>query len=189
MKRVYRKPLLFFFGSILFLIITFVASVKFLEKRLEDDVSKSDVKEFPVVVITHDSAKVTLIDTSERSKDKDQNFSFLIPVGQEDKVNQWLRLSQQNRGAKGLPEVRVKQISEGRQEIELEIYSDGFFVSRYEAEDKQIRPLMLKITGPGWVFYPCSATLLIGGVSFGILQFGLWLSRRIRLLETIKWQE
>ena len=162
-----------------FLILTFAISWKYLEKQAEEDVSNTKPEYFPVIVITSDKSELVFTKDLEKYEKDNPNYSFLISeIGMEDLINKRLDDDQIRRHGKGTPRISAKMLAEGKQEIEFEIITDGFLVSRYEATEKEVKPLMFKSSGPGFVFLPCGATFFFGFVGFFLLRFILWFIKR-----------
>lgn len=162
-------------GVIAIGIICFAVSFLFWKNRWQEDVSDRPPHEFPAVVVTSKAAELILYSGRESFESEYKEYSFTIPTGRVALINEQLRRSQAERGAKGYPEIRVSQISEDRQFIELEILGDGLFESSYEASEKEIRPLKLMLTGPLFIFYPAATTLVFVLGSF----LGFSAARRI----------
>jgi hypothetical protein len=176
-KKFLRK-LILAFGFIAFLILVFTISWKYFERKVESDISNVKVTEFPVVVIAPEKSEIILLDSLETYKRNNPTYSFLVPSGKEELINQQLEKSQRERGAKGKPQVRAKPVSEGKQSIELEIFGDGFFLARYEATEREVKPLTLKMSGAGFVFLPCASTFFFGFIGFFLLRLILWFIKR-----------
>ncbi|HEX8251379.1 MAG TPA: hypothetical protein VF599_24615 [Pyrinomonadaceae bacterium] len=166
------------FSFITFLVLIFAISWRYFETPAERDVSNINAKDFPVVFIAPERSEIIVLNSLETYKRNNPAYSFLMPVGKEELINQQLEKSQREKGAKGKPQIRAKTISEGKQLIELEILGDGFFLSRYEATDKEVKPLALKMSGAGFVFLPCAATFFFGFTGFFLLRLILWFIRR-----------
>ncbi|MEK7722958.1 MAG: hypothetical protein AAB336_01290 [Acidobacteriota bacterium] len=121
----------------------------------------------------------------EKYKQNNPSFSFLIPNGKVELINAQLIEDQKRRGGKGIPKVVTETIADGKQLIEFEIMGDGFFLSKYEARDKEIKPLMFKLSGVGFVFFPCGITFLVGFVGYFLLRFILWFVKRRQNVELV----
>ncbi len=156
-------------GIIAITVICFALSFSFWKNRWAEDLSGREPHEFPAVVITPDNADLILYSGTESVEAEYKEFSFLVPAERLALINEELRWSQAKRGATGDAELRVSQISEDRQLIELEILGDdGIFESSYEASEKEIRPLTLTVAGPLFIFYPAATTVvLVVGLMFG----------------------
>ena len=63
--------------------------------------------------------------------------------------------------------LRVKQLGENRQRIDLELLGDGVAGMIYEVRDNEITPLNSRLTGPAGEIYPLAVNFL--------LWFALWL--------------
>lgn len=161
-----------------FIFLTFWLSWTYFEKRTEEDVSSQNPEYFPIVAIQPEKVEVIKLPEFEEYKKNNPNVSFLIPLGKESQVNQQLQQWATKRGAKNSREIRVIQNFEGKQIIEYEAFGDGFYLSRYEAKDKTVKPLVFKIAGPGFVFFPCGTTFLIGLMGFFILRAVLWFLKK-----------
>ena len=172
-------------GFFAFLAIAFIVSWKFFENRMQEDVSNTNPTYFPVIVFTPEKSEAVLLDKLEQYKQNNQNYSFLVPDGKEDLINKQLREDQMRRHGKGTPRVTAKNIAEGKQLIEFEIVGDGLFLSRYEATDKDIKPLTFTLSGPLFVLLPCGTTLVFGFIGYLLLQFTLWSLRKTQNIEMI----
>ena len=181
-RKNYLHKFLVTVGFIVFLFLIFTASWKYFEKQAERDYSNVEPNEFPVVLMTPGRSQIIILDSLKTYQQKDPVYSFLVPDGKEELINRQLKESQKERGAKGIPEIRVTRLGDGRQQIELEISTDGFFLARYEATDKEVRPLTFKSSGPLFPIFPCGATFFFGFVGFYLLRLVLWLIKRKRTL-------
>ena len=168
-----------------FLVLTFVISWEYFEKQAEEDVSNIKSDYFPVVVITPNKSELVLTKNLEKYKKDNPNFSFLIPSGKEDLINEQLNDGQIRRHGKGTSQISAKTIAEGKQLVEFEIIGDGLFLSRYEATDKDVKPLMFKLSGPMFAMLPCGATIFFGFIGLFLLRFILWFVKRKRNSEFI----
>ena len=106
-----------------------------------------------------------------------------MPDDKVELINARLRADQVERGGKGIPSISATNISEGTQLIDVEISRDGLWESRYEATDKDVRPLSCTLAGPMFIFLPCGSTVVIGSLGFAVLQLLLWWTRRVKHLE------
>lgn len=159
------------------MILTFGASFKYFENRAAWEVSGGNYSEFPVVVLRPLGAKIVFINSDGQYEGKSVGDSFIVPSGKEERVNDWLNAGREHDG-RDPRALRVTPIGDGRQLIELEIFGDGLFLSRYEATENEVKPQSLTISGPLFVFFPCGATLVIGFIAFGLLELILWFTRR-----------
>lgn len=163
------RGVLIVLGFAAFVALTFAISWKVFENRAERDVSNSYVEDFPVVITTSEGSEVILRSSLETYRTDHPDYSFLVPDGKRDLINQHLRASQRDKRAKGTPVVRVEQLADGKQLIELEVYTEGLFVSRYEASDKEVGPLTIKLAGPLFLIFPCGSTLIVGILGLGLM--------------------
>jgi hypothetical protein len=178
----YRKrTLLLSVGFVVFLVVTFIVSWKYYEKRFETDVSDSRPNDFPVVINTPGRSELILLGDLEKYKERKTEYSFLVSDEKAELINKQLEADRVLRGGKGIPTITAKPLEAGKQLIEVEINGDGLWDSRYEATDKDVRPISLTVSGPGFPFFPCAATAGFGMVGFILLQGILWLSRRMRI--------
>lgn len=181
----FLRSLILTVGFVGFLVLIFTLSWKYFENRAERDVSNEQATEFPVVFMTPGKSRIVLLSSLKDYEKNDPVYSFSVPDGKEESINRQLEESQRERRAKGRPVVRVTPLGGGRQLIELEILSDGFFTARYEATDKEVRPLTFKSAGVGFVFLPCGATFFFGFIGFYLLRLTLWLIKRKQNTELI----
>ena len=173
----FSRSLIWVLGFIAFLALTFSVSWKYFEKRAEEDVSNTTPESFPVVVVTQNKSELVFINKLEKYKQENPNYTFLI--SNEDLVNRQLQDDQKRRGGRGTPKITVKPISEGRQLIEFEIVGDKVLNVKYEAADKDFKPLAWTVIGPLFSVLVCGAALLCGFVGFGLLNLVLgWLRKR-----------
>ncbi len=184
-KRKILHSLIWILGFIIFLVLTFVISWKYFEKQAEEEVSDTKPEYFPVVIITPNRSELVFTKDLEKYEKDNPNYSFLIPNGKEDLINKQLNDDQIRRNGKGTPRISAKTLAEGKQEIEFEIIGDGLFLSRYEANEKEIKPLMFKSSGPMFVIFPCGATFFFGFIGFFLLRFILWFVKRREKSELI----
>jgi hypothetical protein len=125
----------------------------------------------------------TLNDVSPRPRNAD--YSFLVPKDREDWVRARLRAFDPRPDANWV--IRVKDLSRGRQRIQLEIISDGFWGTVYEADADHITPLGTRLTGPGFAFVVLAVHLVICGSMWRLVFVGkrrLWPSRPTAVLIT-----
>lgn len=174
----FLHSLLLVIGFTVFIFLTFWLAWKYFEKRAEQDVSLLNPTYFPIVAITSDKSKVIMFDEIESFKKDFPNITFLVPKDKADVIDQQLQIDQKERGGKGIPRIKATDLGEGKQLIEFEIMGDGFYLSRYEATDKTVKPLTFKISGAGFVFLPCGATFIIGFIGFIFLRITLWLLKK-----------
>ena len=162
-------------GTLVF-VLTLLLSFEFFAKQREVDVSNDRPREFPVVLLRPQGPEITLVNSFEL----DDSFegSFRILPADLPSVNEKLRAWQEDRGAKGIPEIDVQQSTEDTQLISLEIHTDGIFRSTYEAKERGIRPRKLTMAGPFFIFYPAGAAML---VTFGFTALVTWITRRWRV--------
>lgn len=172
--RKFLRSLIWFSGSTAFLIIIFAASWKYFEKQAEENVLNTEPEYFPVVVITPDKSELVFAKDLDKYEKENPNYSFLIPNGKEDLINKQLNDDQIRRHGKGTTRISAKTVAEGKQEVEFEIIGDGLFLSRYEATDKEMKPLMFKSSGPMFVMFPCGATFFFGFIGFLLLRCIIW---------------
>lgn len=177
------RSLLLVVGFFAFLITAFILSWNYFESRMQRDASNPE--SFPVVVITPEKSEVVWLDNLEQYKQDNQDYSFLVPEGKKNLINEQLQEDQMRRRGKGSPRIIARNITESKQLIEFEIIGDGLFPSRYEATDKDIKPLTFTLSGPLFVFLPCGTTLVIGFIGFVLLQFTLWFLRGEQNIEMI----
>ena len=182
-RKTFLCSLLLVFGFIAFLVVTFAISWKYFEKRAEEDVSNTKTEYFPVVVVTPNKSELVFIEELEKYKHSNPNYTFL--VADENLVNQQLEKAQSERRGKGIPRISVKSISEDKQLIEVKIGGDGLFDAKYEAVDKEFKPLTLTISGPGFVFLPCGLTLVFGFAGLYLLRLILWFMKRKQNIEIV----
>lgn len=175
-RKTFLRSLLLIFGFIAFLVLTFNISWKYFEKRAEEDVSNTKPEYFPVVVVTPNKSELVFVEELEKYKQSNPNYTFLI--SDENLVNQQLEKAQSERRGKGTPRISVIPISEGKQLIEVKIGGDGLFDAKYEAADKEFKPLTLTTSGPGFVFLPCGVTFIFGFVGLFLLRLILWFMKR-----------
>jgi len=164
--------LLLVLGFIAFLTVTFLFSWKYFVKRAEEDVSNTKPEYFPVVVVTPNKSELVFVEELKKYKQSVSTYTFL--ASDENLVNQQLKKAQSERRGKGIPQISVKSISEGKQLIEVKIGGDGLFNAKYEATDREFKPLTLTTSGPLFVLLPCASTVFFGFVGFGILNLILW---------------
>jgi hypothetical protein len=155
-----------------FFILVFFVSFEFLVSWRAEEVTSDRVRAFPAVVVRPEGAEIVFLDSVDLGH---RDGSFLIPPAEVDSTNYRLRKWQEERGAKGIPEVRVVQLSEDKQLIDLEFHKDGISRSSYEASDRSIRPVAITIAGPLFIFYPLATATLF---TLMVIYFVGWLSRR-----------
>lgn len=176
--------LLLVIGFTAFIFLTFWLSWKYFEKRTEVDISLINSTYYPIVAITSDKSKVIMVNEIESIKKEFPNVTFLIPKDKADLIDKQLQIDQKERGGKGIPKIKATDIEEGKQLIEFEIIGDGFYLSRYEATEKTVKPLTFKLAGPLFIFLPCGTTFLVGFIGFIALRITFWfLKKRQKLYE------
>ena len=163
-------------GFIAFLILIFTVSWKYFEKQAEEDVSNTKPEYFPVVVVTPKKSELVFVTELEEYKKNNPNYTFLI--SDEKLVNQQLEIAQKDRRGKGTPQISVKPINKDKQLIEVRIGGDGLFTAKYEATDKEFKPLTLTVSGPLFGLLPCGTTIFFGFIGFIILNLILRLLRK-----------
>ncbi len=177
MKRILRA-LGLVLGFTAFLVLTFAISWRYFEKQAEQDFSNTKPEYFPVVVVTPNKSELILTKDLEKYERDNPNYSFLIPNGKEDLISEQLNADQIRRNGKGTPRISAKTLAEGKQKIDFEIVGDGLFLSRYEATEKEVKPLIFTSSGPMFVIFPCGATVFFGFIGFFLLRFILWFVKR-----------
>ena len=133
---------------------------------------------FQVAVI--DSGKAELILTEkelEEYRKAHPNYSFLIPVGQNDLVQQQILASYQEKygknGGKGHPVVKSQPLDASHQLIELYMHGDPHDdVFWYEASERQIRP-------QHYMVFSAFHLLLMVGVSVGMVAIEYLIGGRV----------
>src|SRR5262249_11111776 len=75
--------------------------------------------------------------------------------------------SPNGRGASWL--IDVRELSPERQRIQLELFGDGIYGLVYDATVREIVPISLRLTGPGFVF----AVLLVNVALWGSVLFAI----------------
>ena len=179
----FLHSLLIVVGFTVFIFLTFWLSWKYFEKRAEQDVSSINPTYFPIVAITSDKSKVIMFNEIESVKKEFPNVTFLVPKDKADLIDKQLQIDQQERRGKGIPRIKATDIGDGKQLVEFEIIGDGFYLSRYEATEKTVKPLTFKLAGPLFVFFPFITTFLIGLIGFIVLRIALWfLKKRQKIL-------
>jgi hypothetical protein len=174
----FSRLLLLVLGFIAFTILTFEASWKYFESRREVKASEANAKFFPIVAILPERAEIITIESLPDFKAKNPNYSFLVPNEKESLINEQLEKFQTEQYRKGIPHIKVEQISKDKQKIELEIQSDGFIFSKYKASDKEVEPMSYKAAGPAFIFFPCGLTFVIVFAGFFLLRFAIWIIKR-----------
>ena len=179
---VYRKrTVLLSVGFVIFLVVTFILSWKYYEKRMERDVSGERPDDFPVVINTPGKSELIYLADFEKDKRGGIEYSFLVPDENAELIDEQLKADQVRRRGKGIPKITATTLTPGRQLVEVEISTDGLWDFKYEATDKEVRPHSFTVAGPGFVFLPCTATVGFGIIGFILLQGVLWVSRKSRI--------
>lgn len=135
---------------------------------------------FPVVVVTGASAQVVLAKYPFRIPAPVNGSSYLIPDGQEEAIEQYLR-SHQNAWAEGGWALRVKKLGQNRQHIELYWIKDGYRGGGYEATAAGATPLYQKITGPGFGIIAAFVAFVINTILWASVLCLIWVFRRHRI--------
>ena len=58
----------------------------------------------------------------------------------------------------------VKNLDGKKQFIDLSMYGDGRYTSRYEVNEKVVKPISYKMYGPGFILFPTISTSIIYGI-------------------------
>ena len=123
---------------------------------------------FQVAVIDSGKAELILLEKElEEYRKTHPNYSFLIPVDQNDLVQQQILASYKEKygknGGKGYPVVKSQTLDASHQLIELYMHGDPHDdVFWYEASEKQIRP-------QHYMVFSAFHLLLMVGVSVGMV--------------------
>ena len=165
-------------GFVLFLVISFIVSWKYFERRATEDVFGSRPDYFPIVINSPGKSELILLEDLDKYRNRYPDYSFLVPDEKAELINRQLQSDQQERRGKGVPKITATKIAEGKQLVEVEIIGDGLWDSKYEATDKDITPLKFTLSGPLFPMFPCATTMILGIVGFVLLQVLLWWSRK-----------
>ena len=165
-----------FLGSCIVLI---PVATQLTDSMTHAPVDQTDSFPFPILVVRGTEASVEEIDDPHNIPAPPPGVSFLVPPGQVDVVERYLR-AHDTTYHKNSWVLRVTPISSERQRIELFLMGDGYWGGVYEATATSVTPLYRKITGPGYAFVFGPLTLGLNIVLWGVVVAGIWGIRRYR---------
>ena len=171
----FLKPTSFVLGFTVFLLVTFFLSIKFLEARSERPTQSPPQYYLPVFVTLGEKYELIQIQLLEIIHKENPNYSYLVRIDNLDEINRQLVDEYKNKKyGPAIPQLKVEQLTPGKQLIIIYYSGDGLFEHKYEASEKNFKSLTYKLQGPGFIFGPCFFTGCIGLVAFGVLQFIWW---------------
>jgi hypothetical protein len=167
-------------GTRLLLLFLLIAAVTFLlmwrvaDRRSIREVAKPTPDWLPLLVFTPGQVDIIWYDQLDDFKREHPDYSFLVPRGQEDSMNEKLLASYRRKvpTADAFPKFEVEELAPGRQSLELGLYGDGETVVWYEVTDKEISPKYYKMYGPLFPVFPLFWSLMISPVLCGLI-YGL----------------
>jgi len=177
------RPLLILFLACLTVIAVFPLAWKFSEQRNIQAVDPSALEWMPVLVFTSGDINLLWYRELPNFTKSHPDYSFLIPQGQENLMNERLITVYKNKvpTADAFPKFEVNQLSENRQSFEVGLYGDGETVVWYEATDKEIFPQRYKSLGPLFPIIPLFWGVVFSGIAWGLVYGILKLYKEMRL--------
>ena len=165
-------------GFIAFLILTFILLFNYFEANAEREVQKPTPDFFRVYVSSEGNGKVIRFEDLETFKKEHPNYSFIISKDDLPNVNKAVEDQGRKENPKSIPRITIENEFSDKQIIKISHGGDGIFTFRYEAKEKDFKPLTTNIQGPGAVFMPCFITGFLGFVVFYLLRFVKWYQKR-----------
>lgn len=166
------------FGFTGFLIATFMFSFDYLAKKSEREVPIPTPDYFRLFVTAEGKFDVIKFGELEGFKIINPNYSLLIPKERLEEINENFHLKALEKKVESVPKIKIESEAEGKQTIKISHGGDGIYDFRYEATEKNFKPLTMNRQGPGFIFEPCFITIIIGFVTFCLLKLALWYLRR-----------
>lgn len=162
---------------LLFLYATLLLSFKYFEAVSEREVPTPPIPILPVFVTLQDKYSIEQITYLEIVQRENPNYSFLVKTENLDTINREL-VEEYGSKNRDIPQLTVEQNSVDKQIVTVFFSTDGLLEHRYEATEKEIKPLTYKLQGPGFVFGPCAVTAIFGLIVFCLFRFILWYLRK-----------
>ena len=165
-------------GFIAFLFATFIILLNYFEADSEREVQKPTPDTFRIYVSSEGNGKVIRFEDLEAFKKEHPNYSFIVSKADLLNINKMVEEQGRKENPKSIPRITVENEFSDKQIIKISHGGDGIFTFRYEAREKDFKPLTTNIQGPGAVFPPCIITGIVGFVIFYLLRFVLWYQKR-----------
>jgi hypothetical protein len=145
------------------------------ERRRVREIEAPEADWLPVLVFTPEDVDVVWYGELHEYTQAHRDYSFLAPDGQDELLSQKLVTSYRRMAPTGdaFPKFKAKQLSPGRQSVEVGFHGDGDLIVWYEAKEKEIEFRRYMRTGPLFPFIPLFWSVLISVVLWGAA-YGLW---------------
>jgi hypothetical protein len=139
--------------------------------------------EVPVLLVFPDHVEVRLVRRlSEVSPPAaDARYTFAIPPARQQWVERQIQTLPPPRPG-SIWTLRVRQLGNDTQRIDLEAYRDGFTGMIYDAHQNQIVPIAYRSAGPGAAFIGFSIDIVLSGI-LALLAWGLLRFTRLRRID------
>jgi hypothetical protein len=106
---------------------------------------------FPVLVVAGDTAWVSMVEYPYDVPAPPAGASYLVPIAKARELEGYIRSHDTTDEGRSWV-LQAKDVSRGRQRIELVRVGDGFWGGVYDATSTTVVPQYRKITGPGFAF-------------------------------------
>jgi hypothetical protein len=142
--------------------------------------------EVPVLLVFPEHVEVRLVRSFSEVAPPvaDAQYTFAVPPARQKWIEGQIH-SVPPRRPGSIWKLRVRQLGNDTQQIDLEAYGDGFSGVIYDAHQNQIVPIAYRSAGPGAVFVVAAMDVALSGV-LALLVLGMLRFTRLRRVNTRK---